>query len=106
MPEKLSDVFANLDKYSWRDWVYLCRKNRLNNLSSCIVLDPDKAELGGDGFTPLAAERLCLEEFLSIQDLRSVRDNLFSIKPTAGVEDLCDAAIYYYEHDAFMPLQS
>ncbi|WP_249979060.1 DUF7716 domain-containing protein [Vreelandella olivaria] len=106
MAEKLGDVLDNLDIYEWRDWVYLDQTKGANLRSSCIVLNPDEAELSEDGFTPLAVERLSMEEFLSIQDLISVRDNLLVRWPSVGIKEICDAAVYYYENDAFIPLQS
>lgn len=104
MTKALGDILANLDAYSWNEWVYICRAERKNLNTACIVLNPDEAELGEDGFTPLFVEKLSMEEFLSIQDLRSVRDNLFCQNPIAEIKELCDAALYYYECDSFISL--
>lgn len=104
MTKNLRDVLADLDAYSWNEWVYLCRTEIKNLDTACIVVNPDEAELGEDGFTPSLAEKLSMEEFLSIQDLRSVRDNLLCQNPAPEIEELCDAALYYYEHDSYISL--
>ncbi|MGR2741107.1 DUF7716 domain-containing protein [Billgrantia sp. Q4P2] len=102
MTETLGNILANLDAYSWNDWVYLSDVENANIDSVSLVINPDEAELSEDEFTPLLAEKHAMEEFLSVQDLKSVRDNLIFQKPTAGLEDLCAASLYYYKNDAFI----
>ena len=72
----------------------------------CLVINPDKEELGLDNFTPLIAEESSMQEFLSVQDLRSVVKNLKSWHKTPSVEDLSLAAVYFFENDAFMPSEN
>lgn len=103
MPETLGTILANLDAHSWREWVYIDNSVYPDLDSSCIVLNPDEAVLGEDDFTPLAAEHLGMEEFLSIRDLMAVRDNLCARKPEASIAEICGAARYYFENDSFVP---
>ncbi|WP_123639914.1 DUF7716 domain-containing protein [Altererythrobacter sp. FM1] len=99
----LAEVLDNLSSYSWRDWVYLRRNLPITVESECIVLNPDEAELGSDDFTPLQVEQHAMEEFLSIQDIRSVQDHLKKVNPEATRAEFCDAVHYYFENDAFSP---
>jgi len=99
----LREVLLRLDKFSWKDWGYVPVSTSLSLETECAVLDSDQAELGADDFTPLEAERLGMEEFLSVQDLKSIKDNLLSMKTEASPSDLLSASVYYFEHDAFLP---
>lgn len=99
-------IITQLDKFSWREWVFTKSPEEIDTHSVCIVLDPDDTEYGADGDTPLEVERNSMQEFLSINDLRSIRGNLFSQKPEAGVLDIAAAARHYFENDAFVVLLS
>ncbi|WP_413208468.1 hypothetical protein [Rhodospirillum sp. A1_3_36] len=103
MMRTLTEVLENLASYSWRDWVFLDRKSAITMKSQCIVLDPDDAELGADNFTPLLVEQHAMDEFLSIQDIRSVQEHLLRDNPAATRSELCNAVCYYFENDAFFP---
>jgi EAL domain-containing protein (putative c-di-GMP-specific phosphodiesterase class I) len=99
----LGSVLLNLDELDWRQWVYIEMQAGLSASASCLVINPDEAELGPDDFTPLAAEEASMQEFLSVQDLRSVVRNMKTWREGASVDDLSLAAIYYFENDGFMP---
>ncbi|QWK81310.1 DUF7716 domain-containing protein [Ochrobactrum sp. BTU1] len=98
----LEKVFRNLAQYSWKEWVYIERTDVRDSKTKCLVLNPDNAELGSDDFTPEPVERLDMVEFLSVQDLVSVKENLLRNRPGATIFDMCDAAVFYFENDAFV----
>jgi hypothetical protein len=59
------------------------------------------AELGKDDFTPLIAEQECLEEFLSIHDIFSVREHLKNIGLAGNSTAELFAVQYYFDRDAY-----
>ncbi|MDX8354533.1 hypothetical protein [Cognatiyoonia sp. IB215182] len=99
----LGDIMENLDRFSWKDWVFIQIEEKISSSSRCLVIDTNEAELGSDNFTPLAAERLGMKEFLSIQDLQGVLKYLAHYQTNASTAAKCAAATYYFEYDAFMP---
>lgn len=98
---RFGEVLKDLDTYEWRDWVYIDAQKRAGIETPCVVLNPDKEPIGNDGSTPVAAEQLGLEEYLSIQDLRAIRDNLLERVPSATTAQLCEAADFFFENDAY-----
>lgn len=98
----LGKIFRSLGQYSWNEWVYIERTDVRDSETKCLVLNPDNAELGSDDFTPEPVERLDMVEFLSVQDLVSVKENLLRQKPEATISDMCNAAVYYFDNDAFI----
>ncbi len=97
----LGDVLRDLGQYSWQEWVYIDRAGVKDVGLKCLVLDPDNTELGSDDFTPEPVEHLNMVEFLSIQDLISVKEGILKKNPMADISDICNAAIFYFENDAF-----
>lgn len=98
----LGGVLSDLDGFSWKDWVYIGQAN-ISLSSVCLVTNPDDDELGADDFTPIEAEKNRMEEFLSVQDLRSIVENLKTWRTDASLEQKCAAVLYYSKHDSFMP---
>ncbi|WP_424942031.1 DUF7716 domain-containing protein [Aliiroseovarius crassostreae] len=97
------NVLRDLGGFDWKDWVYLEMQGGVLLSSPCILLNPDEAELAEDDFTPVAAEEAGMQEYLSVQDLRSIEQSLNAWYPDYSLDDLCSAATYYFENDAFMP---
>ncbi|MBO6604059.1 MAG: hypothetical protein JJ949_12590 [Roseicyclus sp.] len=98
---KLSSVVESLDELNWKKWVYLDVEQKIGAETPCLLLNPDEADLGADGFTPLAAEEASMKEFLSVQDLRSIVANFKAGHESPSMDDLLSAIVYFYEKDAF-----
>ena len=99
----LSAVLDALGDFSWKDWLYIKEPSKVHPNSECLVLNVDAAEIGSDDFTPLEAEKLGMDEFLSIQDINSVVKNLKSWNSNPSNEQICIAIAHYFEKDAFLP---
>ena len=103
MRSTLGEVLGGLDKFDWKQWVYILRGDGISAATSCIVLDPDAAELGLDDFTPVEVESAGMEEFLSVHDLMAIQKNLNMWQSEPPLSEKCRASVYYFENDAFMP---
>lgn len=100
---ELGRLLNELDRFSWKECVYIQSDTAISPMLSCLVMDDDIAELGSDDFTPLEVEQRGMIEFLSVQDLKGVIKFLENSKVNASTDVKCAAVAYYFEHDAFMP---
>lgn len=102
----LRTVLLSLDNFDWKDFVYIANKTAITVECACMVLNPDDTNLAEDGFEPQQAVDQGMIEFLSVQDLRSIVDNLAFQTKNSDLSQLLSAVIYYAENDAYMSLSS
>lgn len=99
----LGGLLNDLSRFLWKNWVYIEPASGFSPSTPCLVIDTAEADLGSDNFTPLEAEQRSMIEFLSVQDLKDIIENLEYFQIAPPIEVKCAAAAYYFEHDAFMP---
>ncbi len=99
----LSEVLAGVDALPWKFALFV-PKGELVLTTPVLVLDPNDAE--PDEEAPAEALAQGMRYFLSIQEVRSIRDNLEMQRPGAGQDPklVCAALAHYEFNDAFMEL--
>lgn len=98
----LKEVILELDKLSWKYWVYSESYEEFNGEIKCLVLDVDNVDLGSDNFIPLEAEKRSYRELISVQDLQSVVENARLVLKNNQEEYLIRAVEFYIENDAYL----
>lgn len=99
----LSEVLSNIEDFSWSDALYLPDDEVWGQYTKGIVLDPDDVEDDEDDL-PKYAKDHNLTYALSIQEIKGIVDNLREQKRESTIEDLFQAYLFYYDHDAFIDL--
>lgn len=102
---KLRNVLLYSEKFEWSDALFLIRDSMWTLNSECTVLDPDDVEDDADEEPKFAAENN-MKYALSMQDLQSIVDNAYQQNPNCTENDLLQAFLYYYDHDAFITFDS
>ena len=60
---ELGKLLNDLDRFSWKECVYIQRDTVVSPTLPCLVIDDNTADLGADGFTPLEVERVTWSSF-------------------------------------------
>lgn len=94
---KFRNVLLYSEKFELSDALLLIRDNN----SECTVLDPDDVENDIDEEPKFAAENN-MKYALSMQDLQGIVDNAYHQNPNCKENDLLQAFLFYYDHDAFI----
>ncbi|MCH8531600.1 MAG: hypothetical protein LAT65_12185 [Saccharospirillum sp.] len=84
-----------------QDYVLYVAKEESFDFASCCVLDPDEAE-DPDGSEYDYVQENSLRYFLEISILAQVKHNLKAQVPNYSLQQLMEAVMYYFKHDAFM----
>ena len=105
---KLAYVLCHIDDFKWSDALFLPQNEVWNLQSSCVVLDPDDVLLDPDDFY-ISNNEMCThtaeDKFvysLDIQTIQLICKNAYDQKPNCTVEDLLNAFLYFYDHDAYL----
>lgn len=97
----LGFVLSNLDDFLWNQWIYIKVGTPINVNAKCIVINPDECDICDDGFTPCEARDLRMEEFISIQDVFSVKEHILKSCKDYKIEDFVQALQFFIERDSF-----
>ena len=103
-PLPLQEILETLPTFTWQDEVFIHKSEEVCLQSPCIVFnDLDTVEMDADSFTPLLAKAHDMKDFLSVADLQDVMENLNASTPNPNIDEVFEAALYYYGNDAFGP---
>ena len=106
--ELMADVLATITDRPANAWVYLPIGEdwMLGSPSATLVSEevPPEEEDLPDAGVPALAKRNGLTQAIDVPTLQDVVSNAMSQKPSATLEDLFRAFIFYYRHDAFIEL--
>ncbi len=101
---QLGDILVEPEKYLWGAFVFALFDDGLT-LDTPVVVIPDlDAELEAETISVDGFEKLDFEEFLSVDDIMSVRENLKNQGQTSDAETMLIAAKYYFQYDAYITL--
>ena len=98
---KLAYVLCHIDDFKWSDALFLPQNEVWNLQSSCVVLDPDDFYTSNNEICTHTAEDKFVYS-LDIQNIQLICENAYDQKPNCTVEDLLNAFLYFYDHDAYL----
>ncbi|WP_409309263.1 hypothetical protein [Pectobacterium sp. B1J-3] len=99
--ETLRDV-ANID---WQLALYLPKDISVWDLDSLVMIeDPDDIDSDDPDEDPEIVKNAGYRYVMSIQSVQSVVNNVKQQRETTLEEDLFNAFMFYFEHDAFIKL--
>ena len=97
----LAEVLCNIKKFTWSDALYLPVDQVWSKDTKGVVLDPDDVEDDEDDLPKYAKDHM-LTYALSIQDIEGIVENAKGQKKECAIDDLVQAYLFYYDHDAFI----
>lgn len=100
---ELGYVLEHIQDFDWSDALFLPEDEEWDFESRCMVLDPDDVENDEDELPQQAAEKNLMYA-LGIQTIQSIYKNIYEQKKDFLKEDLMEAFLYYYDHDAYIKL--
>lgn len=101
--QSLESILQTLDQLPQDYALYVVKKD-YHDFEKCCVLDPDEAE-DPDGSEYEYVQENNLRYFLEISILAQVKHNLKEQAPSYSSQQLVDAVMYYFKHDAFMEVK-
>ena len=102
---KLRDVLLNLEDFERRDALFMVRDEKWGLNTKCAVLDPDDVEDDADEESRFAMDNN-LKYTLNMQEIRGIVMNAYEQKSSCTENELLEAFLYYYNHDAFIELET
>ncbi|MBB3112355.1 hypothetical protein FHS18_004456 [Paenibacillus phyllosphaerae] len=96
----LKDVLGDPHNYSWADSLFLPENEDWNLDSPSAILNLDDLEY--DEEAPQFAIENGLIHVLNISDIQDVVSNAAQQRADCNLNDLFNAFIFYYRHDAFI----
>ena len=102
MPElrRLSAVLLESSRLPWNHALYLPSDEEWSLFSRCAVLDEDESD--GEDETRKFASQHGLAYALGVQQIQDIMTNARAQRPNASAEELFEAFLYYYDHDAYI----
>lgn len=102
----LETLLSQLGSFSWHLDVYKVLEKPLNPTMTMLIIDDELEEERDEQDEPLYPQTQGYQYFLSIADLQSIKANLMQQRPNATLHDLIHAVSYYYQHDAYINVES
>ena len=104
----LKDVLLGISEMPSKSWVYLPADKKWNLDSRCAVLEseevPPDLEDEPDAGVPEFAKLNALIQVLPVTVMQDILANVRLQKNSASVDELFQAFLFYYKHDAFIKL--
>ena len=96
----LRDVINSIQEYPWEDWLFLPQDENWHIDTKCAVLNLD--DLDDEEEVPMFANENALKLVLNISDVQDIVENYLQNHKDATIDDLFNAVMYYFKHDAFI----
>lgn len=98
---ELENLLKKVNEFNWSDSLYLPEDDVWSLTTKGLVLDPDDVEDDDDEVPKLAKEHDMIDA-LSIQTIQGIVKNAYEQKSDCTVEELLEAYLYYFDHDAYI----
>ncbi|WP_052339367.1 DUF7716 domain-containing protein [Gorillibacterium massiliense] len=100
----LRKILNNIEQFEWSDALFLPEDETWDLDTRGSILDPDDVEDDSDE-VPEFARKNNLMYALDIQTIKGIVKNAFLQKVKCTDEELMEAFLYYYDHDAFIVMK-
>jgi hypothetical protein len=97
----LSEVLEHIEELDWQLALFLNPEEEWTLLTPCAILDPDDVEDDEDE-EPLYAQENGLTYALDVNRVKGIVRNARGQKSNCTADDLLQAFLFYYDHDAYL----
>lgn len=97
----IKDVLINCEKFEWSDALFLPEAEVWSLETQGIIWDPDDVEDDEEEYPEVAKENKLFCS-ISIQTIQGIVDNAKQQVKACSIEQLFDAFLFYWDHDAFI----
>ena len=101
MMYELIFILNNMETFKWSDALFLPENEVWDKHTKGLIQDPDDIENDEDELPKAAIENHFIYT-LSIQSIQLIVENAKRQKQNISDDDLLEAFLFYYDHDAYM----